>query len=442
METSFFYYGNKHPEPQKAYATSFFTLFSGSLIFSSLLFLFSDSISELLEFKGYETYFYYLIAIVALDTIAVIPFAKLRFDNKPRKFATIKIANILTNIFFNLFFLLLCPFILKQEGLKAIHPFITSIYDPGIGVGYVFISNLLASAFTLLLLYKEISDFSIWKVNRKLWMQMVAYAAPLILVGTAGMINETIDRILLKFLLPYSLTENLANIGVYNACYKLSIFMTVAVQAFRYAAEPFFFSQAKNTDAKEIYSRVLKYFTFFGAFIFLTVNLYLEIIKYFIGPAYWGGLGVVPILLMANLFLGIFYNLSIWYKIKEKNNIGALIAIGGAIVTISLNFIWIPVFGYYGSAWATFFCYFSMAIASYIIGRNYYPVPYDLKKIVLYIGTALALYYIGTLIDHNIKTSLGILELILKTILLAGYLYMFLKIEKPKNILNLSSYFK
>ncbi len=280
------------------------------------------------------------------------------------------------------------------------------------------------------------------KFSSELLKKMLIYGSPLLIVGLAGMVNEVIDRILLKYLIavPSNITDSenyiLGQIGIYGANYKLSILMTLFVQAFRYAAEPFFFSHQKEQNAKQTYADVLKYFVIFGLLIFLGIMLYLDIVKYFINSRYHEGLQIVPILLLANLFLGIIYNLSLWYKLTDKTSFGALIAVGGAVVTIVLNIILIPKIGYLGSAWATFFCYFSMMVASYYFGQKYYFINYNLKKIFFYFFIAIGIYFINkyvifssTIVSYSFKTLL-----LLSFISIAFYKEDF--ISKLKNFRN------
>lgn len=265
-------------------------------------------------------------------------------------------------------------------------------------VGYIFISNLIASAVTFLLLSPEL-PFRNFSINFPLLKRMLAYTWPLLVVAIAGSINLSLDKILLPHLLPAG-TDVMSQVGIYGACYKVSIIMTLAVQTFRYAADPFFFAEAGKSDSRKIYADVLNYFTIAVSLIFLVVTLYLDIIIKFIGEAYREGVGVIPILLLGNLFLGIFYNLSIWYKLTNQTIYGAILSIVGAGITISLNFLLIPIIGYYGSAWAAFFAYFVMMVMSYFLGRKHFKVPYNLKKFFIYLGLAIGLFLLSTTIPY------------------------------------------
>lgn len=290
-------------------------------------------------------------------------------------------------------------------------------YSSHIGVGYVFISNLVASAITLPLLFKEIRLISNG-FDATLWRQMMKYGLPLLIVGLGGMINETLDRAIMKYLLP-DINEGLRQVGIYGANYKLSILITMFIQAYRYAAEPFFFSQSRNEDSKKMYARVMDYFVIICLGIFLLVTLYIDVFKYFIGPAFWVGLKVVPVLLLANLCLGIYFNLSIWYKLSDQTNKGAIISLIGAAITIVLNIWWIPVYGYVGSAWATFICYFSMMAISYFWGQKHYTVPYHIWKIMAYIVSSLLIFIINGEVINQLSNQT--LQHILKAGLFLGF---------------------
>ncbi len=432
METAFFRYSGNIGNPRKVFSTAFTSLLFTTLLLSGVLIAFRYPIAARLHYSGHEQYIVWFALIIGLDALASIPFARLRAEEKPVRFATVKVLNIGINIGLNLFFIVLCPWILRSEGLSAFHAIIGRIYDPTIGVGYIFISNLVASAATLLILLPELRRSRL-SIDPVLWRKMVLYSLPLMFVGFAGIINEMLDRVLLKFLLPYSIEKNTALLGIYGANYKLSILLTLFIQAFRYAAEPFFFQQAGHENAPKLYARVLNWFVIAGMCIFLFILLYLDILKYFIGPKYHSGLNVVPILLMANLMLGIYYNLSIWYKLTDKTVYGALISIGGAVITVVLNILWIPVLGYMGSAWATLICYGSMVLASWWLGRKYYPVPYKIARIAGYILLGSLIYLAAHyLIDPLLPGRLlFVLRLVIHTLLLLLYVLVILIVEKP-----------
>lgn len=436
METGYFYFSNKKEEENAPVGgTSFLSLLFTSVIISGILVIFSPQLAALIGFPGRADYIIYAALILFFDTLSVIPFAYLRKVNRAASFAILRLLSIVLNIIFNLFFLVLCPYILSAPDLAFLHPLIDWIYTPGYGVGYVFISNVLASAFVLIFLLPEVRKFKL-KWDGSLWKRMFRYSWPLLILGFAGMINETLDRILLQYKLtdaPMSLSpyEAKAQIGIYSACYKLSIFMTLAIQSFRYAAEPFFFAQMKEAGTKLIYARILKYFSFATGLIFLAVTLFLPILILIIGKPYREAMDVVPVLLLANLFLGIFVYLSQWYKQTEKTIYGAYISIGGAVITLLINFIFIPYYGYWASAWATLICYFSMAVVSYFLGQKFYPVPYQTGRIAMFIFGAVFLYAVSYLIENYIFDGWHLAMYLINTILLFIYLWLFIYLEKP-----------
>ncbi len=428
METSFFRHYEMSANKNKVYFTAFFSLLITSVLFLCIVYIFLNQIASLIRYPNNQEFIVWLALIVAIDAITTIPFAKLRALNKPKLFALIKLLNIAFNIGFNLFFIVLCPYVVNnQETLPALYGFIDLVYNSSIGVGYVFIANLIASVLTLILLLPSIIKVR-FEFDRILWKKMMVYALPLLIAGFAGIINETIDRILLKFLLPKDIS--MTQLGIYSACYKISIIITIFIQAFRFAADPFFFSQAKNEDAKSIYAAVMNYFIIACLIIFLLIMMYIDIVKYFVGENYHEGLKVVPILLLANVFLGIYYNLSIWYKLSGKTMYGAYLSIFGAVVTLLLNLLWIPIWGYVGAAWATMICYLLMMIASYIVGQKNYKVNYNIKKILGYFVLALSLFFLSTLfINYAIN-----LKLFLNSIIFILFIVIVLYIERRKNL--------
>ncbi|HOY38551.1 MAG TPA: oligosaccharide flippase family protein [Bacteroidales bacterium] len=391
-ETGYFRFAQDKERFATTYSTLLSSLAVSSLAFIGLISIFIHPIASAMQYTAHPEYIIWMAVIVAIDAFISIPFARLRLEGKAMKFASLKLINIAINIAMNLYFLLLCPYIASKnpESLFLI------IWSPGIGVGYVFISNLIANITTLLMFIPSFIKVK-YRFDVQLLKQLLLYSFPLLIAGFAGMINETLDRILLKYCLPDQVNA-MEQIGIYGANYKLAILMTLFVQMFRYAADPFFFAEAKKSDAKATYALVMKYFVIGGLFLFLGVMLYLDFVKYFIDPEYHSGLMVVPVLLMANLFLGMYYNMSIWYKLNDKTIYGAYIAIIGAFITIALNVALIPFFGFIGSAWATFICYLTMFIISYLLGQKHYPVKYPVKAILLYFVVALVIYFISIVI--------------------------------------------
>lgn len=431
METALFHFSVKEDhDKNKVFSTALLWVIATSLLVMLPVLMFSDAIGEILqpgdpEPIPYDLYAIYVILIIALDAITAIPFARLREQNRAKRFAVIKTINIAINIFFNLFFIWFCLDIYRrQEG--ALLGFVNVVYDPEIGVaGYIFISNLVASGVTLLLLLPEMLKIK-WTFEAALWRRMMVYSLPLVFAGLAGMVNETMDRILLKYLLPEDVA--LQQVGIYGACYKIAVLMTIFIQTFRYAAEPFFFSQSKKEDARSLYATVMKFFVIACSLIFLGTMVNLPWIQNFIGPDFRSGLEVVPILLIANLCLGVFFNLSIWYKLTGHTRYGAYLTFFGSVITLALNFYWIPRIGYMGSAWATLICYASMMIVSYIIGQKYYPVNYDLKRILGYLALSLILFFL----NNYIVTGSEVMEVVTGNIFLLLFALVVYLLEKPR----------
>jgi O-antigen/teichoic acid export membrane protein len=405
METAFFRFANKPGADQhKLYNQVLSIILSTSVILTGIIMLLSGTIADYKDYSAQEqNYIIWLAIILAIDAIVAVPFAWLRLQNKAVKFASVKMANIVITIVANLFFLWFCREIYNGTFLQGLRPFITTVYDPDFGIGYIFIINLVANALLIPMLWKELRIFR-FELNADILRPMLVYAYPLMLMGMAGMVNEMIDRILLEDWLPegfYPTHSNEAIVGIYSACYKLSIFMTLVIQAFRYAAEPFFFSQAEDKNSPQTFALIMKWFVIACAFIFLFISVFRDDFGYIFlrRPEYREGLMVVPVLLLANLFLGVYYNLSVWFKLTDKTKYGTYISFGGAALTIVGNLLLIPVLGYMGSAIATLICYFSMALASYLLGNRHYPIPYPVKTMAGYILLAAAFVWVTIVID-------------------------------------------
>lgn len=376
METAFFRFFNKEDDKSQVVGTSAVSLVVTSFAFFALALIFQNQISNLIDIK--VEYIKLVIWILLFDALVIIPFAWLRANSKPIKYSIIKILNVVINLGLNLFLLLW----LKDLASESV--IFNSIYKPNFEINYIFIANLVASAVTLLLMlpfYFEIK----FTFNKRLWKQMMRYAFPVLIAGVAFSVNETFDRILLDKLLP----ENIAKteIGMYSACYKLALFMTLFATAYRLGIEPFFFSNSKAQNPQKNYAKILEYFVIFGSVILLTVIVFADVLKiiFIDNEAYWKAMWIVPIILLANFFLGIYHNLSVWYKITDKTKFGAYISVFGALVTLVLNFWLIPIISYKGSAIATLSAYAIMMMLSFYFGRKYYPIPYNLKKIGLYL---------------------------------------------------------
>ncbi|MGZ4959446.1 MAG: lipopolysaccharide biosynthesis protein [Methylomonas sp.] len=412
LETGYFRFRQKPEYDSDAvYHNALSFLAVANLLFVTAVWWWLEPLANWARYPDHPEYLLWFACILALDAVTSLPFARLRAENRAWRFAGIKMAEIFVTIALNLFFLLACP------KLVALWPDSTlaKLYDPSLGVGYIFVSNLAASVFKSLLLLPQFRAVPL-RVDPDILGPMGRYSLPMVVIGFAGMINEMLDRAILKIMLPYDLGTNLKMLGIYGACYKLSILMSLFVQAFRYAGEPFFFSYAGRSDAKRAYALVMQYFVMAGVFIFLVVMLYIDLFKYFIGEEFRAGLDVVPILLLANLFLGIYVNLSVWYKLSDRTGLGAWVSLAGAGLTIVLNILWIPKWGYIGSAWATLACYFFMVCLSWLLGRIYYPVAYPVLKILTYIALGLGLYcsnrYLLTEYHWNVWLS-GTLHLVI-----------------------------
>ncbi len=417
METAFFRFSKTEESGNTVFSTSLLSILSTTIIFLVIAVVFSGEIASFMGYASHPEYIIWFSFILGFDAVCAIPFAQLRQQGKAARFSMIRGINIAINIGLNLFFILFCPFALRTWGSSTI---LELIYDPQIGVGYIFISNLIASSITFLVLIPVAKDIKL-KFDPVLWKQMLIYAWPLLILGLAGIVNETIDRILLKHLLP-SGSDPMAQLGIYGACYKISILMTLFIQTYKYAAEPFFFEQMKNQDAKLLYARLMNYFVAVCGLIFVTIMLHLDIVILLVGKEFREGAPVIPILLLANLFLGIFYNLSVWFKITGKTFHGAMVAVFGMIVTLALNFLLIPGMGYLGAAWATFACYAGMMIISYLLGRRYYPVPYNIPRITSYIILAVILYYLSTIFRFENHVTARVMNFLFLMVYIAAAL--------------------
>lgn len=413
METGYFRFASTHKNPKLVFSTAMMSLTVSSVLFMALIWLFSGGIATSLGYPSNPEYVIWLGLIVGLDALTAVPFARLRQENKALRFATMRLINIGINIGLNLFWLVYCP---AQDSSS----WVQAVYDPSVGVGYVFLSNLFASLATLVMLLPQMTVQ--WKFDPALWKTLMRYSLPLLVAGLAGMVNETMDRILIKYLAEPSTAMD--QLGIYGANYKVAILMTIFIQTFRFAAEPFFFNQAKNKESRVIYARVMHYFVIFCAVIFVGVMLYMDIVKLFIGSEFREGIHVVPILLMANFFLGIFFNLSIWYKLTNQTMYGAWLAVFGAVLTLVLNIILIPMTGYTGAAWATFICYFCMMVVSYILGQKHFQVPYKLGRTGQYLLLAPGLWILSLYLPVIYS------PLVLNSVLFAAFLVFVIITER------------
>lgn len=392
METGFFRFANhdKWKDPMTVYSTSLISLATTSTLFVIAVACFLDPVTHAMECDGHSSYVMMMAVCVAIDAFLAIPYSYLRYRKRPMRFATLRLINIGINIGLNLFFILLCPK-LQQWCPEAVSWF----YRPDFGIGYIFLSNLIASAVNLVIMVPELRGFT-WRFDRRLLREMLVYSAPLLVLGVAGVMNQTIDKLLYPSLVSNP-AEAMTGLGIYGANYKVAIVMVMFIQAFRFAYEPFIFSQAKEQGASKLkaYSDAMKYFVLFALMLFMGVMFYLDILKYFIAPSYFSGLKVVPVIMMAELFFGIFYNLSLWYKLTDRTIWGMWFSLFGLAVTVTLNVILVPRIGYMGCAFAALCSYGLMMIASYIIGRRKYPIDYQTGRIASYFAIAAVCYVIG-----------------------------------------------
>ncbi|MFA9187123.1 oligosaccharide flippase family protein [Flavobacterium sp. FBOR7N2.3] len=418
METAFFRFYNKEENKQTVVETSMVSIFWTTVVFLVVALLFRTSLAD---WSGIDSqYISYAIWILALDALVIIPFSKLRAFQKPMTYAIIKIGNVLVNLLLSILFLIYLPklSVLNPTGL------ISSFYIENFQIGYIFLANIIASLLTFVVLSPDYV-FLKWKFDFNLWRKMMVYGLPILVAGIAFAINEQFDKILLSKLLPKNIADD--EVGVYGACYKLGLFMVLYRTAYTLGIEPFFFSHASDKNAPKTYAMVTKYFVIFGSFIMLSVIVFADLFKLILlqKESYWVGMKVVPLIILANFCLGIYTNLSVWYKLIDKTYIGAYISIVGAIITLVLNFLLIPSHSYLGSAIATLAAYASMMLISYYLGNKYYPIPYDFKKIGGYLGLSIFFsvvsfyyfrenYFVGItllllflyFIYHNEKTTL------------------------------------
>lgn len=423
METGFFRFMNKKEItlPMRVYATTLFSLAFTSVLFMVFVASALTPISHSLGYGAHPEYIGMMAGIVAVDAFCCIPFAYLRYQGKAVRFATIKILNIFLNIVLVIFFLVACPWLYEHApGL------VSWFYVPGYQVGYIFIANVATSALTFLLLVPDMIPGLREKASFVLLKQMLRYSFPILILGIAGIFNQTADKILFPFLFEdkdYATTQ----LGIYGACFKVAVVMVMFIQAFRYAYEPFIFARNKSDDNTKAYSEAMKYFIIFSLVIFLGVMYYLDILKYFVAAEYYPGLRVVPVVMLGELFFGIYFNLSFWYKLIDQTEWGAYFSTIGCVVTVLIIVLLAPVYGYMACAWASFASNLLMMILSYVIGQKKFPIRYDIKSAVIYGALAVAFYAAGMLprIDSEI------LRLSYRTALLLLFLAIIIKRDLP-----------
>ena len=432
LETSYFRFAQTH-DRQKLYNTLTISIVVSSILFSLVLLIFRGSLTDFIEMEDHPEFVTWMIGIIFFDTLFVLPMAKLRLEERPRKYAFINVVSVLLNIAIVLFFY----YVAKPAYENDRYTFLGTLYNPDIGIGYFILANLIASGVTLVLVYREFADFR-FSFDNKLWKEVMRYSYPLVIVGFGGMINEMLSRLVYQRVLTIGEKQEQFELGIFGANYKLAVLITIFIQIFRLAAEPFFFNQSKNEGAQRTYARVMKFFVIACCLMFLAVSLFLEAWKILIAskyPEYALGIHIVPILAMGSVFLGVYYNLSVWYKLTNRNMTGAWITIAGAAITILLNIVLIPQYHYTGAAWATFFCYAFMMAANYYLGQKYYPIPYARKKLITYIVICTLLYIIHEYaIARPLRNSGAYLYIYYASafLFLGFFTWLVLKVEKKE----------
>ena len=416
METTFFRFLQKVEEKDKkqVFNNSFIVIAFLATLFFITAIVFAGTIGSWLN-KGtynadYESYVKYFALILALDALAIVPFAKLRSEGRPIRFGTIKLANIGIMVLLNLFFIALVPYLIKDGG--ALGTWCSGWYRNE-WIGYVFISNIVASAATFLLLLPEMKGFY-FKPEKQLILKMLSYSFPILIANISYIINENLDKIVLPIYLPKDIGDR--DLGIYGAVGKLAMFLSIFVQAFRLGAEPFFFSYAKNANAKKTYALIMEYFVIAMMLVMLGITANIDWLKYFIKgnvetrDLYWSGLFIVPLLLFNYVLLGIYMNLSVWYKLSDQTRYALYISLVGAGITIVANYYLIPRYSYVGASIVTFLAYFSMVVLSYVWGQKHYPIPYKLGKILMYIFAGICFSYLSYFVfNHNVFVGNGLL---------------------------------
>ncbi len=422
METGFFRFANKSDnKPEQVYTTSLFSLLVSSLLFMVGIFLFMEPAAKGLNVPDHPEFVWMMALTVAIDAFSTIPFAWLRFCKRPMVFAGLRMLMIGINIFFNVFFLWICPIIHNSNP-----EWIAWFYNPDYRVGYVFVANVFSSVLGLLALLPYMLGIR-WNVSWSLLKEVLNYSRPLLFLGIAGIMNQSLDKIILPYLYP-DMTTGDVQLGIYAACFKLGLVMMMFTQAFRYAYEPFVFSKSKDSDSRQSYVEGMKFFLLFAVFVFLGVMYYLDVIKFMLNSKYHEGLVVVPIVLVSYIFQGIVFNLSFWYKLTDKTKWGAYISFMGLAVTILGNVIFVPLFGYIASAWTSFVCFFLMMVVSWALGQRHYPIPYDLKMAGRYVLVGGLLYVAGM----YMPISDLYLRLAYRTLLLLLFVAYVLRFDLPK----------
>ena len=417
METTFFRFANKENEsPQKVYTTTLISVGFTSLLFVILVLLFINPISAFMGYQDHKSYIWVMAITVAIDAFQCIPFAYLRYKKRPIKFAALKMLNIFMAIALNLVFFLILPNIYdSNEGTG----FIAQIYNPTVGAGYAFYINLFCSAVLTFFFWKELFCQR-YSFDKALLKRMFSYSWPILVLGIAGILNQTADKILFPKI--YTGPDAHTQLGIYGAASKIAMIMAMITQAFRYAYEPFVFGKSKDKDNRDTYAKAMKYFIIFTLLAFLVVVGYMDVLRHIIGRDYWDGLKVVPIVMAAEIMMGVYFNLSFWYKLIDKTIWGAYFSGIGCIVLIAVNVIFVPKYGYMACAWAGFAGYGTAMVISYFVGQKKYPINYPMKEILVYVLITVVLYFCMTAANKNLPLPLALVVNTLLGILFIAYI--------------------
>lgn len=423
METTFFRFSTRKDEhnPMQVYANALAFVAILSSLFLVLGYSFLSPICEAMGYARHPEYVGMLMFIVALDAVTSIPFARLRSEEKAWKFAGIKMFNIALNITLNLFFLLLCP-VIHKHAPQAISWF----YRPDYGVGYILVANVVTSVANVVMLHKEFTGFSL-HIDMKRMRRMFAYAFPVLAMSIAGILNQSVDKILFPFLFDDKEAAT-TQLGIYGACFKIAVVMVMFIQAYRYAIEPYIFKKSRESNDRESNAVTTLYFTIFSLLIFLGVSFYLDdVFKYLVSPLYYEGLKVVPIVMLGEFLYGLYFNLSFWYKLNDQTYWGTWFTVIGCLITVTIIVWGVPLYGYIACAWATVACNGTMLLLSYFVGRKRYPVPYPLLKIGGYVALALALFFLG----ECIPITTPVWRVLWRTLLLCVYVAVAVRRDFP-----------
>ena len=403
METTFFRFANKEEEnPQTVYTTTLISVGFTSLLFIALVLLFINPISAFMGYADHKSYIWVMAITVAIDAFQCIPFAYLRYKKRPIKFAALKLLNIFMAIVLNIVFFLVLPSIYESSGGTGL---ISAIYDPTVGAGYAFYVNLFCSAFLTFFFWRELVVQK-YTFSKALLRRMFSYSWPILVLGIAGILNQTADKILFPYI--YKGSDAHSQLGIYGAASKIAMIMAMITQAFRYAYEPFVFGKSKDKDNRETYAKAMKYFIIFTLLAFLVVVGYMDVLRHIIGRDYWDGLRVVPIVMAAEIMMGVYFNLSFWYKLIDKTIWGAYFSGAGCAVLIAVNVIFVPRYGYMACVWAGFAGYATAMVLSYFVGQRKYPIAYPMKDISVYVLITVVLYFCMTMANARLSTPLAL----------------------------------